>query len=79
MEHLMPDLLLASVEYSGYISIVKFIIFLVLFFSWLPLLGWVYTDARTVETKELQWTGIVLAAAAVGTIIWLLEIGRAHV
>jgi type II secretory ATPase GspE/PulE/Tfp pilus assembly ATPase PilB-like protein len=72
MEYLMPDLLLASIEYSGYISIVKFVIFLVLFFLWLPLLGWVYTDARAVETKEFRWTGIVLAAAAVGSIIWLL-------
>ena len=68
----MSDLLLVSVDYGGYISVVKLVIFLVLFFSWLPLLGWVYTDARAVETKEDKWTGIVLAAGAVGAIIWLL-------
>jgi Tfp pilus assembly pilus retraction ATPase PilT len=72
MEYLMPDLLLASLEYGGYISIVKFVIFLVLFFLWIPLPGWVYADARAVETKELRWTGIILAAGAVGAIIWLL-------
>jgi len=68
----MPDLLLLSVEYGGYISIIKLIIFLVLFFLWLPLLGWVYNDAKVVETKEVFWTGIVLGAGAAGAIIWLI-------
>jgi len=68
----MPDLVLASVEYGGYISIIKFIIFLVLFFLWLPLLGWVYNDAKAVEAKEVFWTGVVLGAGAAGAIIWLI-------
>jgi len=68
----MLDLLLSSVEYGGYISIVKFAIFLVLFFPSLPLLGWIYNDAKAVGTKEVFWTAIVFGAAAAATIIWLL-------
>ena len=68
----MPDLVLMAVEYSGYISIVKFIVFLALFFLWLPLIGWVYQDAKTVGTNELSWTGIVFGTGAAAAIIWLL-------
>ncbi len=68
----MPDLLLVSVEYGGYISIIKLIIFLVLFFLWLPLISWVHSDAKAVETKEVFWTGIILGAGAAGAIIWLI-------
>ena len=68
----MPDLLAASAGYGGYISIIKFLIFLVMFFGWLPLLTWVYQDAKAVETKAVFWAGIVLGAGAAGTIIWLV-------
>ncbi len=68
----MPDLLLSAVEYSGYISIVKFLVFLVLFFLWLPLLSWVYTDAKAVGTKEVFWTAIVFGLGAAAAIIWLV-------
>ena len=68
----MPDLLLAAIGYGGYISIIKFFIFLVMFFGWLPLLTWVFQDAKAIETKEVFWTGIVLGAGAAGTIIWLV-------
>lgn len=68
----MTGLLIASVEYGGYISIVKFLIFLLLFFSWLPLLTWVYQDAKTVGTKEVFWTAVVFGAGAATAIIWLV-------
>ena len=68
----MSDLLLASIEYSGYISIAKLVIFLVLFFLWLPLLTWVYGDAKAVGTKEVFWTAIVFGTGAAAAIIWLL-------
>jgi type II secretory ATPase GspE/PulE/Tfp pilus assembly ATPase PilB-like protein len=68
----MPDLLLAAIGYGSYISIIKFLIFLVMFFGWLPLITWVYQDAKAVETKEVFWAGIVLGAGAGGAIIWLL-------
>ncbi len=68
----MIGLVIASVEYGGYISIVKFLVFLILFFPWLPLLSWVYQDAKTVGTKEIFWTAVVFGAGAAALIIWLL-------
>jgi len=68
----MPDLLLTSIEYGGYISLVKFVIFLILFFLWLPLVTWVYQDASAVGTKEVFWTALVFGVGAVATIIWLV-------
>lgn len=68
----MPDLVLISIEYSGYISITKLLIFLVLFFAWLPLITWVHNDAKAVETNDGFWTGIVLAAGAAGAFAWML-------
>ena len=68
----MPDLLLAAIGYGGYISIFKFLIFLGFFFGWLPLLTWVYQDAKIIETKQVFWAGVVLGAGAAGTIIWLV-------
>ncbi len=67
----MPYLLLSSAEYTGYISIIKFLIFLVLFFLWLPLVTWVYNDAKAVGTKELLWTAVILATGAAAAIIFL--------
>ena len=68
----MPVLLLTSIEYGSYISIVKFLIFLVLFFPLLPLVTWVYYDAQSVGTKKVFWTAMVLGAAAATAIIWLI-------
>jgi len=68
----MPDLLLTSIEYSGYISIIKLVVFLVLFFLWLPLVSWVHEDAEAVGTNKVLWTGIVLGTGAAAAVIWLL-------
>jgi len=68
----MPNLLLSSIEYSGYISPIKFIVFLVLFFLWLPLVGWVYSDAKAVGSKEVFWTAVVFGTGAAAAIIWLV-------
>jgi len=68
----MPDLLLAAIGYGGYISIFKFIIFLIMFFAWIPLLTWVFYDAKGIESKGIFWSAIILGAGAIGTIIWLL-------
>jgi len=68
----MLDLLSASIEYGGYISIIKLISYLIIFFAWLPLVGWVHYDSKTVETNDALWTGIILGAGAAGAIIWLL-------
>ena len=68
----MPDLLLTALEYGGYISIIKFIIFAGLFLLWLLLVSWVYRDALAIETQEELWTGIVFGTGAAATIIWLV-------
>jgi len=68
----MLDLLSASIEYGGYVSIIKLIGYLIMFFAWLPLVGWVHYDSKTVETNDVFWTGIILGAGAAGAIIWLL-------
>lgn len=67
----MPYLLLSSAEYTGYISIIKFLVFLVLFFLWLPIVSWVYDDAKAVGTKEIYWTAVLLATGAAAAIIFL--------
>jgi type II secretory ATPase GspE/PulE/Tfp pilus assembly ATPase PilB-like protein len=68
----MPDILLTAVEYGGYISIVKLVIFLVAFLLWFWVVTWVHQDAQTVDTQESFWTGIVFAAGASAAILWLL-------
>ncbi|MCP4610211.1 MAG: Flp pilus assembly complex ATPase component [Planctomycetes bacterium] len=68
----MPDLLLAAIGYGGYISIFKFIVFLIMFFAWIPLLTWVFYDAKGMESNEVFWAAIILGAGAIGVIIWLL-------
>lgn len=68
----MSDMLLASVQYGGYISVVKFAVFVVLFFVWLPLVAWVAKDATMVGAKETLWAGVVFVAGATATILWLI-------
>ncbi len=68
----MQDFAVIAVAYSGYISLVKFIAFLVLFFLWWPLIGWVYEDTERVDTSQAVWTGAVLGAGALAVALWLL-------
>ncbi len=63
--------MLMSIEYGGYISIIKFLIFLIFFFLWVSVLQWVHKDTGEVGTKGVYWTSIVFGAGAAGTIIWL--------
>ncbi|MBW8002432.1 MAG: hypothetical protein FVQ80_10490 [Planctomycetes bacterium] len=66
------NLILASIQYGGYISIIKLVIFLIMFMPSLMLITWVYTDASTVGTKEKFWTAIVFAAIAAASLLWLI-------
>lgn len=68
----MPNLLLSAVEYTGYISIIKLAAFVVLFFLWLPLVSWVFNDAKAVGTNEGYWSAVILGTGAAAIIIWLL-------
>jgi type II secretory ATPase GspE/PulE/Tfp pilus assembly ATPase PilB-like protein len=71
LEHPMPELLMASVEYGGYISIIEFIIFLALVFPWFWLVTWVYQDTKAVGTQEVFWTAAVFGAGAATALLWL--------
>jgi len=68
----MPALLLASLQYGSYISIIKFLSFLALFLLWLPIVNWVYRDTQAVGTRKTFWTTIVFFAGAVTAVVWLL-------
>jgi len=68
----MTNLPIASIEYGGYISIVKFIVFLVGFFLWLPIVCWVHKDSKDVRTKTTLWTAVVFGAGAAAAAIWIL-------
>jgi type II secretory ATPase GspE/PulE/Tfp pilus assembly ATPase PilB-like protein len=68
----MPNPILMTIEYGGYVSIVKFLVFLILFFLGLPLLNWVYSDSKAIETKVTFWTGLILGVGAAAMIIWLI-------
>jgi type II secretory ATPase GspE/PulE/Tfp pilus assembly ATPase PilB-like protein len=67
----MPQIL-AAIEYGGYISPIKLVIFLLLFFGWLPIINWVHRDAEAVGTKHIFWTAVVFGAWTAAGIIWLL-------
>ncbi len=67
----MPDLLLTSVEYGGYISVVKFALFLMLFLCWVWLVTWAHQDARAVNTNAVLWTGVLFGTGALAAILWL--------
>jgi type II secretory ATPase GspE/PulE/Tfp pilus assembly ATPase PilB-like protein len=72
MECFMHDLLLIAVEFGGYISPVKLVLFLIVFFLWILLVNWVNSDAKNVGTKDIFWTGIVFGAGAIATLAWLI-------
>jgi len=65
-------LVLAAIEYGGYISVVKLVIFTVFFFVWIPLVSWVHNDAKAVDTNDVFWTGLVLGSGAAGLMLWQL-------
>jgi type II secretory ATPase GspE/PulE/Tfp pilus assembly ATPase PilB-like protein len=68
----MTEFLLADIAYGNYISPIKLVVILVLFFLWLPVLGWVWLDAKAVKTKQVTWTAAIFAAGAIATLVWLL-------
>ena len=72
MERFMPEILASSIDFGGYVSIVKLIIFLGLFFPLFPLLSWIHNDAESIEERSLLWTGMILGSAAAAILIWLV-------
>ncbi|MBN1505580.1 MAG: Flp pilus assembly complex ATPase component TadA [Sedimentisphaerales bacterium] len=68
----MTQPLLIVVEYGGYLSAVKLVVFLVLYFLWILLIGWASKDTKAVDTKVGLWMGILLGAGAAGILLWWL-------
>jgi type II secretory ATPase GspE/PulE/Tfp pilus assembly ATPase PilB-like protein len=68
----MPGFLLMSIEYGGYVSIVKLIVFIALYLLWFLLVSWAHKDAKAVDTNIGLWIGLLLAAGALGILFWWL-------
>ena len=64
----MPDILLTA----SYVSAAKLIGFVVMFFIWLPIVGWVYKDAQKRGGSGALWLIIVIITGIIGLIIWLV-------
>lgn len=63
---------IAAVEYGGYISVWKLILFVLAFFGWAPLVSWVYLDSQAVRTNTYLWTLIVAICGIATLFLWLL-------
>lgn len=68
----MTGSLLMAVEYGGYISIVKLVVFLACYFPWLLLLGWAHKDAKAVGANVPLWVGVLLGTGVLGILAWWL-------
>jgi len=68
----MPNDLIAAVEYGGYISLWKLLLFVLAFLGWAPLVRWVFIDAQAVRTNAFTWTLAMALSGAVALLLWLI-------
>jgi type II secretory ATPase GspE/PulE/Tfp pilus assembly ATPase PilB-like protein len=68
----MPSDLIAAVEYGGYISLWKLLLFAIALFGWAPLVHWVFTDTQAVRTNAFTWTLAVAIGGSVALFLWLI-------
>jgi type II secretory ATPase GspE/PulE/Tfp pilus assembly ATPase PilB-like protein len=68
----MLETFAASIVFGGYISIIKFVVFIAAFVAWLPLVGWIHNDSKPLDTNTLGWTLVILCSGALALIIWLV-------
>ena len=68
----MPSDFIAAVEYGGYISLWKLILFALAVFGWAPLVHWVFTDTQAVRTNAFTWTLAVAIGGSVALFLWLI-------
>jgi len=57
---------------ASYISVLKVVVMVVLLVPWLYAAPFVYKDAIRVRISKVTWSVVVLAAGAVGVLVWLL-------
>jgi type II secretory ATPase GspE/PulE/Tfp pilus assembly ATPase PilB-like protein len=68
----MPSDFIAAVEYGGYISLWKLLLFALALFGWAPLVHWVFTDTQAVRTNAFTWTLAVAIGGSVALFLWLM-------
>lgn len=59
-------------DIGGYIEVWKLLLLAAVFYGWMPLVNWVHRDAQEINTDHLFWSALVIAAGAVGLLLWLL-------
>ncbi len=62
----------AAVSYGGYVSIIKLVVYVAMFFVWMPLVNWIHGDAQSVRTKVKFWTLAIVLSGGISLIVWLL-------
>ena len=72
MDNSINNLLVATVQYGGYISIVKLVVIVAMFFLWYWITTWAHDDSGAVDTNQNLWTAVVFGAGAAAMILWLL-------
>ena len=68
----MPNDLIAAVEYGGYISLWKLLLFAAAFLGWAPLVHWVFIDTQAVRTNAIIWTLAIAISGIVALLLWLV-------
>jgi type II secretory ATPase GspE/PulE/Tfp pilus assembly ATPase PilB-like protein len=68
----MPSDLIAAVEYGGYVSLWKLLLFSAALFGWTPLVCWVFTDTQAVRTNAFAWTLIIAISGTIALLLWLI-------
>ena len=68
----MVNILLTTLDYSGYIAPYKLFLFLAFFFLWIWLITWLHQDAMTIRMSSVFWTTVVFATGAATALIWML-------
>ena len=68
----MPSDLIAVVEYGGYITLWKLLLFVVAFVAWVPLVHWVFADTQAVRTNVVAWTLAMTLTGFISMVLWLI-------
>ena len=64
--------IIAAVSYGSYVSIIKLVVYVAMFFAWMPIVNWVHSDAQSVRTKVRFWTLAIALSGGISLIAWLL-------
>ena len=68
----MTTVMAATIASSGYFSLVKIIVMLVMLAGWMLVAPWVHRDAKRVLAVVPVWSGAILGAGAAGFALWLV-------